>query len=57
MLLLLHDDTAGYVFAALPAACTSTCGTGSRPPLEASCVLSTWRVASYGHTQEHAMRC
>ena len=50
MLLLLHDDTAGYVFAASPAACTSTCGTGSRPPPEASCVLSTWRVASYGHT-------
>jgi hypothetical protein len=53
--LILHDDTAGYV---LPAACMSICGTGSRPPLAASCVLSTRRVASYGHTQEQpCMRC
>ena len=44
-----HDDSTGYV---LPAACMSICGTGPRPPLAASCVPSTGRVASYGHTQE-----
>ena len=49
MPLILHDDTAGYV---LPAACMSICGTGSRPPLAASCVPSTWCVAAYGHVQE-----
>ena len=27
-------------------------GTGPRPPPAASCVLSAWRVSSYGHTQE-----